>query len=134
MPGTSKTAESAGRISLRGNIWLNGRLGRDSLLFRAVLFITRGRYKKNMLEMFMVSQIDDDHTNGVVALTDELVECSTGTLAPLAPAHREKSRKEVLQNQIGAACILLAVTALPRKSLFFSAGTSLLYTFSTGGT
>jgi hypothetical protein len=63
-----------------------------------------------------------------------LAECSTGTLVPLAPAHREKSRKEVLQNQIGAAGILLAVTALPRKSLFFSAGTSLLYSLSTGGT
>ena len=46
----------------------------------------------------------------------------------------KKSRKEVLQNQIGAAGILLAVTALPRKSLFFSAGTSLLYTLSNGGT
>ena len=32
---------------------------------------------RNILEMLIVSHIDDDHINGVVALTDELAEYRT---------------------------------------------------------
>ncbi len=43
--------------------------------------------------MLMVSEIDDDHTIGVVALTDELAECSTGALVPL-DLHTGKSQEK----------------------------------------